>query len=353
MLTYVVRCRNDSIFMIDEPHIYLHSDLQRQLVSVLRDLGPDILVATHSTEIVAESEPGELLTINKRSKSAKRINDPGELQKTFALLGSNLNPILTQSAKTKKVLFVEGKDFQILSAFARRLRRQQVANRSDFAVIPVEGFNPQKVRDLSEGIELALGARISKGVIFDRDYRSSEEVRDLTNRLSKICSFVHINSRKEIENYLLESGPIERALRIRIMDRATRGEGNGDIEVDVASLLSDVTERLKNDIQGQYLAKREPHEKSKNPGHDPATINSRLLEEFDKLWGDLSQRMAMVPGKRVLGLMNMHFQNHYKVTLSANTIISSFTIDDVPPEMKQLIENLDRFRNEGGADDDG
>ena len=30
------------------------------------------------------------------------------------ILGSNLNPILTQLAKTKRVLFVEGKDFQIL-----------------------------------------------------------------------------------------------------------------------------------------------------------------------------------------------------------------------------------------------
>ena len=49
MLTFMVRSREDSLFIIDEPDIYLHSDLQRQLVSLLRNLGPDILIATHST----------------------------------------------------------------------------------------------------------------------------------------------------------------------------------------------------------------------------------------------------------------------------------------------------------------
>ena len=36
---------------------------------------------------------------------------------------------------------------------ARKLGKDQVANRSDFAVIPVEGFNVQKVQDFTRGME--------------------------------------------------------------------------------------------------------------------------------------------------------------------------------------------------------
>jgi len=53
--------------------------------------------------------------------------DPKGLQELFELLGSNLNPTLTQLAKARRALFVEGKDFQILGAFARKLGRNEVA----------------------------------------------------------------------------------------------------------------------------------------------------------------------------------------------------------------------------------
>ena len=42
MLTHLVNSKDCSIFLIDEPDIYLHSDLQRQLLSLLQDLGPAI-----------------------------------------------------------------------------------------------------------------------------------------------------------------------------------------------------------------------------------------------------------------------------------------------------------------------
>jgi predicted ATP-dependent endonuclease of OLD family len=56
MLTYVVRARNSALLAIDEPDIYLHSDLQRQLVSILKNIGPDVLFATHSTEMIVEAD---------------------------------------------------------------------------------------------------------------------------------------------------------------------------------------------------------------------------------------------------------------------------------------------------------
>ena len=173
MLTFIVKNKNVSLFLIDEPDIYLHSDLQRQLLTILKELGPNILIATHSTEIITEADPDDILLVNKKARSAKRLKDPSQLKAIFGSLGSNLNPIMTQLAKTKRALFVEGKDFQILSHFARLAGLNETANRTDFAVIPADGFNPQKGKYYLEGIEVTLGHPIASAVLFDCDYRTT------------------------------------------------------------------------------------------------------------------------------------------------------------------------------------
>ena len=180
MLTHLIQSRDSALFLIDQPDIYLHSELQRQLLGLLRNLGPDILIATHSTEIITEAETDDIVLINKRSRAGRRIKDPSQLEEVFTILGSNLNPILTQLAKTRCALFVEGKDFQILGKFAHKLGKTSVGNRSDFAVVPVEGFNPERIRSLKIGMETTLGGKIKAAAILDRDYRSESERRAIT-----------------------------------------------------------------------------------------------------------------------------------------------------------------------------
>jgi AAA domain, putative AbiEii toxin, Type IV TA system len=91
MLTHIIQSNDAALFLIDEPDIYLHSDLQRQLIGLLRNMGPDILIATHSTEIITEAESDDIVLINKRQKVAQRIRHPSQLEAVFRMLGSNLN----------------------------------------------------------------------------------------------------------------------------------------------------------------------------------------------------------------------------------------------------------------------
>lgn len=350
MLTYIVRARKDSLLIIDEPDIYLHSDLQRQLVGLLKGIGPDVLIATHSTEIISEADPGDLLIVNKKTLSAKRIKDPSQLQGVFGVLGSNLNPTLTQLAKSRRAVFVEGKDFQVFAAFARKLGNQKLANRSDFAVIPVEGFNPQKVNDFSKGIELTLGGKLLKAVIFDRDYRSKGEADKEITQLKKIVDFAHIHARKEIENYLLEPAAIERALLQRITEHNKRSDENVQYEERIEDILERLTDSLKSKIQSQFLSKRAAFEKTKSSGLDQATITEKLLDEFNDIWRELSKRLEIVPGKELLAKLNQYLQATYKVTLTALGIISAMRQDEVPEEILTLMEGLGNFqRMEAGG----
>ncbi|MDZ4344437.1 MAG: AAA family ATPase [Candidatus Binatia bacterium] len=344
MLTYIVRGKNSSLFIIDEPDIYLHADLQRQLLGLLKTLGPDILIATHSTEIITETDPDDLLVINKRFQSGRRIKNPAQLQEVFQVLGSNLNPILTQLAKTKRALFVEGKDFQIFARFARKLNRISLANRSDFAVIPVEGFNPTKVRDFIHGIETTLGTKVVAGVIFDRDYRSDEECSKEMSTLKKYCVLARIHDRKELENFLLVPTAIRRAVERRIAERNQRTGSNGALTENIGELLSKLTDSVRYKVGAKYLARRRPFERSKTPRHDESTIDELLMTEFDAKWGDVEQRSLVVPGKDTLASLNGYLQDKYGVTISPSLIIECFKKEEIETEMLTLIDDLEEFR---------
>jgi len=351
MLTFVMRAKQASILLIDEPDIYLHPDLQRRLLGVLKSLGPDITIATHSTEIIAEVEPEELIVISKSNTTGRRIKNPDQLSKVFQDLGSSLNPTLTQLAKTRRAIFVEGKDFQILSCFARKLGKEQVANRTDFAVLSVEGFNPQKVKDFVQGIESALGTGIQAGVIFDRDFRCDEEIQEVTEMVSHHVRFLHIHSRKEIENFLLHPHAIETAIMRRINDRNKRSESTSVFGEDVVSLLGELTSSLRHRIEAQFLDKRRPFARRTSPKSHATTIDETLLGEFERVWDDFERRLLLVPGKEVLGLLNKHINDKYHVSVTPSSIIDSFKRSEVPPEMCQLIDLLDSFRLYGSSGD--
>jgi predicted ATP-dependent endonuclease of OLD family len=43
LLTHISRAQGSSLLVVDEPEIYLHPDVRRQLLGILRDAGPDHL----------------------------------------------------------------------------------------------------------------------------------------------------------------------------------------------------------------------------------------------------------------------------------------------------------------------
>jgi len=344
MLTYIIKNKSSSIFIIDEPDIYLHSDLQRQLLGILKSLGPDIIIATHSTELISEAELNDILVINKSLQSAKRIKNPSQLQDIFNVLGSNLNPILTQIAKSKRILFVEGKDFSIFSKLARKLKLDQVANRADFAVVPVDGFNPQKLKDFKSGIESTVGSKILSAVIFDRDYRSDYEVEGTLKELQKGNFFAHIHSCKELENFLIIPNSIKTAIHNRIEDYYERTNKRVLFEEDVNKLLLKVSDSFKNKVFAQLQSNRMKFEKMKVTSLDDSTITEQLLEEFDQQWSDLSERTRLIPGKEFLSHLNQYLQFNYSITLTNTNIINSILRDDFPSEMRLLLSKINEFR---------
>lgn len=343
MLTFIAKSPPNSLLVIDEPDVYLHSDLQRQLVQVLRDRGGDTLIATHSTEILSEAENGEIVVIDRKTRKSRKISKPLDLENVFTSLGSVLNPILTQLSKTRKVVFVEGGDFAIIGAFARKLGNNRLANQGAFAVVSAFGFNPSRVRDFSDGMENSLGYSVSRAVVFDRDYRLDPEVERISRELLQVSSLVRVHNCKELENFLLIPAAIGRCVDAKIRDRERRGVRATSFCNDVDAIIDEIAVEMRADVFGKFSAKVFEQLRKENSGWDPATINTAAHRIFEERWSDRRCRMRMLPGKKVLAKVNERLQSQYAVSVTPKAIVAAMVDSEVDADMRELVGALDHF----------
>ena len=216
ILTHLARSHDAGLLIVDEPEIYLHPDLQRHLVHLLREAGPDILLATHSSEIVNEAESNEVVLVDKRKPTGRRIKGGAGLQDALDVLGSSQNVLLSRLARNRRIILVEGKDAGLICKFARRLGRRDLANGAGVTFLPIGGFTAwTRVETMVWAFEKALGEHLAVAIILDRDFRCEAQVEEIRKNLLAEIDLVHIHARKEIENYLLVPAAIDRASNLR------------------------------------------------------------------------------------------------------------------------------------------
>ncbi len=344
LLTHIFRCNDSSIFIVDEPEVYLHPDVQRQLLGILREAGPDIMIATHSTEIMGEADASEILLIDKAKNLAIRLKDVDGIQKAMDAVGSIQNITLTQLARNRRLLFVEGlDDFKIIRRFARKINYPVLASGNDITSIESGGFSSwEQIKALSWGFQSALKCNLNIGTIFDRDYWCDEQLEEILDELKQYVSFAHIHHRKEIENYLLVPIVLERAINKAIIERSKRLNIQPLQYGSISQLLEVITNPLKSNIQAQYIAKRNNY--YEHSRIDQATLTTETINQFNLKWDNIETRMEIVPGKEILQKIRTDIQDKYSVTLTDFRIIDEFSYAEIPNDLIQLIEGLEAYR---------
>jgi energy-coupling factor transporter ATP-binding protein EcfA2 len=344
LLTHIVRNTEVDLLIVDEPDIYLHPDMQRQILAILRDTNPDILLATHSTEIITEASPSEILLIDKTRRSATRLRDTDQVQNALDVLGSGQNITLTQLARTRRVLFVEGKDFRILSRFARQIGLTDIANQLGYTVVPSEGFSHwNKIKSLAWGFEKTLGQSLILGAIFDRDYRSDEEITEIKKELDDNLNYAHIHTRKELENYLLVPSVLDRAIMSKVQEQKRRGNIVENSILSAEFILDSITQPMRPDVLSQYMSHKNHFFREKRSNIAEATINKETIRKFDIKWLNINTRVEIVPGKATFSELNKYLRDKFHFNLTEVFVIIKFNRDDVPSDLFILLKKLEKF----------
>ncbi|GGG04277.1 ATP-dependent nuclease [Paenibacillus abyssi] len=344
LLTHISRCKDASLLIVDEPEVYLHPDVQRQLLGILRYCGPDIILASHSTEIMGEADASEILLVNKTYMKAERLKDVKGIQRALDAVGSIQNVTLTHLARTGRLVFVEGDyDYKIMRRFARQLGLKELASGNEITAFESGGFTFwDRIRSFAWGFKSTLETSLHIGTIFDRDYWCDEQLSQIKEELDEHLVFSHIHRRKEIENYLLVPNVLDRALRRAIRERAKR-TGLEITEYDsIHQILEQVTYPMKFKLQAQYVQKRVEYLKSS--GLDGATIGEETLELFEDTWNNIETRMEIVKGKEVLALLRAEIQSRYSISITDFRIIDEFTPTDIPEDLRELLFRMDKYR---------
>ena len=345
LLSHIFRSQNRSMLIIDEPDIYLHANPQRQLLSILKSSGPDVLMATHSSEIVAEADANDILVIDKAQHSARRVRSHEGIQSTLGSLGSIHVVTMTAVAQTRRVLYIEGEDFRILRRFARRLGLSELGAGFGIAPFPLGGFpSIQRVKAVTLGVSESMGGSLLFGGIFDRDFRPDEEIDQLIESLNSELALTVILKRKEIENYLLVPTVLDRTLDRLVRERARRSGESAPTARPIAELLQEITGPMRTEAQAQYIAKRVDF--FAHSGKDASTLSLEAIEIFDQKWNDEQMRLHIVPGKRVLSVLSSRVQGEYKVNLTTARIIDQLRQSDIPSDLSETLRDLDAFRRQ-------
>jgi AAA domain, putative AbiEii toxin, Type IV TA system len=114
------------VLLFDEPDTHLHISLQTQLLEALAELAAptqkQILLATHSSEILRHSSPDAIFKV-LGSKGGKYLTKEYQKVGLLAGLGTDYAPRIDQIKASKRVLFLEGKttDPGVLRAVAKTL----------------------------------------------------------------------------------------------------------------------------------------------------------------------------------------------------------------------------------------
>lgn len=322
ILYHVFRVRDHDTIVLDEPEVYLHPDLQRRLVRLLESTGRQTVIATHSSEMVAESDGRLTTVIDKTRKRAVRPTSDRDFEMLTSALGTAFNLRLARALRSKAAVFVEGQDMTILRRFAKTLGLSALETETGVTVLPLNGYtNWGHVEPFKWLVEELFPDALATFVILDRDYRSESNRSSVIDELASLGIRGHVWKRKELESYLLTPSVFARL--------------SGAPEATIQKWLHKITKAMENEVFGRLLDETMKEERTAT--RHAVTVTTTFKPWFDAQWKDPAFRLDTCPPKQVIARMNDRLQAEGYGALSMTALARAHRAPEILPEIATVL----------------
>lgn len=326
IMWFLARSKNSDTIILDEPDVYMHPDLQVKVFRIIKNKFPQLIIATHSVEIINEADVSELAYINKESKIIKYSTDLIGAQSIVDQIGGSLNLALVKLGAAKKCIFVEGDDIKILDSIYKNIYVESIRSILDYPIIKIGGFSNFNIaKNISDFLNTHANSSIKCYCILDRDYYKNEIFEELYASAEKSNLDLHIWKRKEIENYLLDPKILFKAINILELEY--------DEFLKFYEKLLDVE---KDEVEANLASKSQEYNKKEN-------IKTHLLDikkEVQKKWTSIENKVELVSGKIFLSKIISAVKLEYGKSLTKYKILKVINKENINEEIKSIINKL-------------
>lgn len=320
--------RNDTV-VLDEPDVYMHPDLQRRLIRHIRTTRPQVVIATHSTEILSETEASHVLVINKGTREAAFSTSLPSVQRILDSIGSAQNIHLTRLWTSRKLLLVEGKDIKLLTTFHEKLFPESEFSLETIPNMSIGGWNgwPYAV-----GSAMLLrnsgGEDITTYCVLDSDFFTEGEKQHRHEQATERNVQLHIWRKKEIENYLLVAQPVQRLIGGRI-DNPARTPDINTIEQVLDRIADELRDPTVDALAQQYY--------NQERALGLASANQKARQRVDAAWTTREGRLGVISGKEAFSQLAAWSQDNFSVSFGTLSVAQQFRAVEIPDEIGQVI----------------
>ena len=307
IIWFICKSAESETVILDEPDVYMHPDLQRSLVKIVKNRFKQVIIASHSVEILSEVNPENVLMIDKSKQTMKFSSDIISVQNTLEDLGSSQNITLLRIANSKKCIFVENSsDLKILNKIYEKCYPENNDSLLTLPFVELKGAsNLPQAFGLSKLFAGETKGSIQVKCILDRDYFPQTWLDKKIFEAKDADLNLKFWNKKEIENYFL----IPKVLF------AISGMENEIIFYQY--LDKKIDENFKDEVADSLSTKL----KELNSKWDIVKANSEARKIRDKSWNTLEEKLSIIGGKKALTMIRAWFQSEFKRSCSIDDII--------------------------------